>query len=91
MIISFAHKGLETFYYHHSLKGIQPNHAEKLRKILENLDFSPCVVFKNPAYKTHRLKGNLKDFYAVSIDKNYRLIFKVTDEGIELVNYLDYH
>ena len=91
MIISFAHKGLENFYYHHSLKGIQPKHAEKLRDILETLNDSPTYIFTDKTYKTHKLKGKLQNFYAVSVDKNYRVIFKSTNEGFELVDYLDYH
>ena len=38
MIISFAHKGLEDFFYDGSKKGIQPRHARKLTDILDRLN-----------------------------------------------------
>ena len=91
MIISFAHKGLENFYRTGSVKGIQPMHADKLRKILKTLDNAPRLTDINLAYKIHRLKGEYRNYYAIRVDKNYRLIFQFTDEGIELINYLDYH
>lgn len=91
MIISFAHKGLEAFHYKHSLRGIQPKHKKKLKDILDTLEVSPDTIFTDKTYKAHKLIGNLKDYYAVSVDENYRVIFKITNEGIELVDYLDYH
>lgn len=31
--------------------------------------------------KTHRLKGNLKDYYAFSINYSDRIVFKIIDEN----------
>jgi proteic killer suppression protein len=38
MIKSFAHKGLEDFFYEGKKKGIQPKHEKKLSAILDRLD-----------------------------------------------------
>src|SRR5215472_10003960 len=38
MITSFAHKGLEDFFYDGSKRGIQPRHAQRLADILDRLD-----------------------------------------------------
>jgi proteic killer suppression protein len=38
IIISFAHKGLEDFFYDGSKKGIQPRHVRKLADILDWLN-----------------------------------------------------
>ena len=40
MIQSFAHKGLEDFFYEGTKKGIQPKHAGKLEEILDRLNQS---------------------------------------------------
>ncbi|ADY50919.1 plasmid maintenance system killer [Pseudopedobacter saltans DSM 12145] len=44
-----------------------------------------------PGYGLHPLKGNLKDFLSIKIDKNYRIIFKVENENTQELDYIDYH
>jgi len=44
-----------------------------------------------PSFKLHLLKGDLKDFWSISVNGNWRVIFRFTDGGVELVDYLDYH
>ncbi len=38
MIKSFKHKGLEEFFYTGSKKGIKPDHAKRLSRILDRLN-----------------------------------------------------
>ena len=38
MIKSFKHKGLETFFYTGKKKGIRPEHAIRLERILDRLN-----------------------------------------------------
>ncbi|MBW2010661.1 MAG: type II toxin-antitoxin system RelE/ParE family toxin, partial [Deltaproteobacteria bacterium] len=38
MIKSFKHKGLEDFFYTGSKKGIRPEHANRLERILDRLN-----------------------------------------------------
>ncbi|MFA5791715.1 MAG: type II toxin-antitoxin system mRNA interferase toxin, RelE/StbE family [Candidatus Paceibacterota bacterium] len=35
----------------------------------------------NPTLKTHKLSGELKDFWSFSIDFSYRVIFEFIDNG----------
>ncbi|MHB8883193.1 MAG: type II toxin-antitoxin system RelE/ParE family toxin [Thermodesulfovibrionales bacterium] len=39
----------------------------------------------------HKLKGRLKNFWAVDISGNWRVIFKINGEDVVDVDYLDYH
>ena len=43
------------------------------------------IIFRknpfDPRLKTHRLTGNLKEFWAFSIDYQYRIIFQFADEN----------
>jgi proteic killer suppression protein len=58
MIRSFRHKGLERFFVTGSKKGIQPEHAEKIARILDRLDASISPSDMNlPGYRLHELKG----------------------------------
>jgi mRNA-degrading endonuclease YafQ of YafQ-DinJ toxin-antitoxin module len=44
----------------------------------ENLFRQDCF---HPALKTHKLKGELKDFWAFSIDRSFRIMFSFEDNG----------
>ncbi len=92
MIKSFKHKGLKEFFATGSLKGIQPMHAQRLRLILTALNKADKVEQLNLSiFKLHPLKGDLKGFYAMSVQANWRIIFKFEDENVYVVDYLDYH
>ena len=44
-----------------------------------------------PGYNLHKLSGDLKEFWSVKVDKNYRIIFRFIGEDAADVDYLDYH
>lgn len=92
MIVSWKHKGLRAFYETGSTKEINANHASRLRRVLIVLDKAEDSEELNlPGWRFHRLKGDLIDFWSVSISGNWRIIFRMFDDQVELVDYLDYH
>ena len=92
MIRSFRHKGLEAFFRTGSKAGIQPAHAEKLRRQLSALEFAKRAEDMNaPGWRLHPLKGELRGFHSVTVNGNWRLIFRFQNTDAELVDYLDYH
>lgn len=92
MIIGFRHKGLEAFYRTGTTKGIQATHATKLARILGALDVAIGSEDLNfPAFRLHLLKGELKDFWSITVNGNWRVIFRFSGTDVELVDYLDYH
>ena len=44
-----------------------------------------------PGYRSHRLKGELKAFWSVTISANWRIIFRFENEDAWDVDLLDYH
>jgi proteic killer suppression protein len=92
MIRSFRHKGLEAFFRSGSKAGIQPAHAEKLRRQLSALEFAKRAQDMNaPGWRLHSLKGELRGFHSVTVSGNWRVIFRFQNADVELVDYLDYH
>lgn len=92
MIRSFRHKGLEAFYRTGSKAGIQPHHASRLRAQLSALDVAACPQEMGlPAWRLHPLTGELSGFWAVTVNANWRVMFRFDGEDAELVDYLDYH
>ena len=71
MIKSFKHKGLEIFFYSGKKKGIRPEHAKKLEKILDRLN-AACEIrdMSYPGPNLHKLTGDKKGLYAVNISGN---------------------
>jgi mRNA-degrading endonuclease YafQ of YafQ-DinJ toxin-antitoxin module len=58
------------------LRGLTEKQKEHLRERL--------AIFKEDVFdkrlKTHRLKGNLKEYYAFSISYSYRIVFKILED-----------
>jgi len=92
MIVSFQHKGLKLFYEKGNASKLQPQHVGKIRLILTRLDAAKVVEDMNvPGYGLHQLTGELKAFWSVKVDKNFRIIFRFVGEDAHDVDYLDYH
>lgn len=92
MIQNFKHKGLRRFFEKGDRSKINPNHAKRLRLILTALH--AAVDVRNldaPGFGLHRLTGDKKDFWAVSVSGNWRVIFRFENGDAYDVDYLDYH
>jgi proteic killer suppression protein len=44
-----------------------------------------------PGFGLHPLKGNLKDFWSVTVRANWRIIFRFKNSGAYDVDLVDYH
>ncbi|MDR3020506.1 MAG: type II toxin-antitoxin system RelE/ParE family toxin [Treponema sp.] len=92
MIRSFKHKGLEQFFVKGSIKGIQPNHADKIARILDRLDASISLTDMNlPGFRLHELKGQETGTWSVTVSANWRITFQFIGQDAFVVDYRDYH
>lgn len=92
MIKSFRHKGLEAFFLTGKKAGIQAQHAAKLSAQLGVLSIAEGPEEMDlPGWRLHRLGGDLKGFWSVTGNANWRLVFRFDGHDAELVDYLDYH
>jgi proteic killer suppression protein len=92
VIKSFRHKGLEAFFRRGTKAGIQPHHAAKLRVQLTALDAATQPDdLSAPGWRLHPLTGSFKGFYSITVNGNWRVIFRFDGVNVELVDYLDYH
>jgi proteic killer suppression protein len=92
MIRSFRHKGLEAFFRRGTKTGIQPPHAAKLRLQLTALDAATKPEdLAAPGWRLHALTGDLRGFHSITVNGNWRVIFRFIERDVELVDYLDYH
>ncbi len=92
MIKTFAHKGLEDFFYDGTLRGISAKHARRLGVILAFLAAADVIgAMGFPGSGLHPLRGERKGFWAVKVSGNWRVVFRFANGDAFDVNYLDYH
>ena len=92
MIKSFKHKGLERYFETGTKKGILPEHASKIGRILDRLDASIKVEDMNlPGFRLHQLSGKEKDIWSVMVNGNWRITFYFEEGDAYVVDYRDYH
>jgi len=92
VIKTFRHKGLEAFFRRGTKAGIQPHHAAKSRVQLTALNAATKPDdLSAPGWRLHPLAGSFKGFYSITVNGNWRVIFRLDGVNVELVDYLDYH
>lgn len=91
-IPSFRHRGLKELYEEGKSRHVIPSHQEKLRNILTALGHGNGLDSMNRAgFRPHKLRGNPKGRYAVSVSGNWRVTFRFEAGRAVGVNYVDYH
>lgn len=79
-------------YEHDDPRGVMHEHREKLRDILARLDAASTIEdMKIPGFRLHPLQGELRDFWAVTVRANWRIIFRFANGNVWDVDYVDYH
>jgi len=92
MIRLFRHKGLREYYETGNKRGINPDHASRLARILDRLDASVQPADMDlPGYHFHQLSGRGKGIWSVRVSGNWRVTFTFEGEDATDVDYLDYH
>jgi toxin HigB-1 len=93
MIISFGDKDTEKIWIGEWVKKI-PNEVQeigrrKLRMINNAVDLNDLRI--PPANRLEKLHGNLKMFYSIRINDQWRIIFKWSTGNASEVEIIDYH
>jgi proteic killer suppression protein len=79
----------EGFFSKRFPRDIQPIARRKLRMIHNAQDINDLQV--PPGNKLEKLKGKLKDFWSIRINKQWRVIFKWIENDAYEVQITDYH
>lgn len=93
MILSFGSKDTQKIWDGERVKKmpnlIQEISRRKLRMLNNSQDLMDLQI--PPSNKLEKLKGNLKDFYSIRINDQWRIIFKWDSGNSSEVEIIDYH
>ncbi|MCY3839567.1 MAG: type II toxin-antitoxin system RelE/ParE family toxin [Gammaproteobacteria bacterium] len=94
-IRNVVHRGLRRFILDDRTTALQPAVVPKLRRILSFLqDMEHEEELRTvPGWKAHRLGGDRKGVWSLTVTKNWRLTFRIDEAEGEIVDldYEDYH
>lgn len=92
MIKKIRHKGLKHFFENGVTSGLQQQQIRRIRLILTRLDAAKEPKDMNlTGLRLHGLLGKWKDFYAVTVQANWRIIFRFDGVDVDDVDLIDYH
>lgn len=93
MIVSFGDRETERIWkgeVSRKLPGeIQDIARRKLRMINNSVDMNDLRI--PPANRLEKLKGDLKEYYSIRINKQWRIIFKWDRTNAYAISIADYH
>ena len=92
MIRKLRHRGLKRLYERGDPRGVRADQAERIALALADLDDAGKPSDLDlPGYRLHRLRGELKGFWSISISANWRIVFRFEDGDVYDVDLIDYH
>ena len=93
MIVSFGTKETEKIWNGERVKklpsDIQETSRRKLRMLNNSQNLTDLTI--PPSNKLEKLKSNLKEFYSIRINNQWRIIFKWNNGNAFEVEIIDYH
>lgn len=93
MILSFGSRDTQKIWDGERVKKmpnmIQEISRRKLRMLNNSQDLMDLQI--PPSNKLEKLKGNLKDYYSIRINDQWRIIFKWESGNSSEVEIIDYH
>lgn len=93
MIKGFADKRTEQIFNGKFVKRIDKNLQKKALRRLRYLDAAENIddLRIPPSNKLEKKQGDLKDFYSIWVNDQWRIIFKWVDGEAREVQFIDYH
>jgi proteic killer suppression protein len=92
MLKTFRHKGLKRLFEGDRLSGVRADQVGRIRDVLAHLDLARHPSDLDlPGYRLHRLRGELKSHWSVTISGNWRIVFRFGNGDAFDVDLVDYH
>ena len=93
MIVSFGDKDTQKIWEGVRVKSLSTEIQEigrrKLRMLSNSFDINDLMI--PPSNRLEKLKGNLKNYYSIRINNQWRVVFKWNNGNATEVSIIDYH
>jgi proteic killer suppression protein len=93
MIVSFGDKDTQKIWEGIRVKSLSTEIQEiarrKLRMLNNSVDVNDLMI--PPSNPLEKLKGDLKNYYSIRINNQWRVIFKWNNGNASEVSIIDYH
>jgi proteic killer suppression protein len=92
VIKTFRHRGLKALFERGDPSNVRADQAGRIADVLAHLDRAqrPSDI-DLPGYRLHRLKGDRKGVWSVSISGNWRIVFRFENGDAFDADLVDYH
>ena len=91
MIRSFRHRGVKRLWEGDASR-VSAALRDRLENVLSVLDAAADPADLDlPGYRLHRLKGELKGLWSVTVSGNWRVTFRIENGNVFDVDLTDYH
>ena len=95
IIRSVRHRGLRQLIEDDNPRFLSHELVERVRKVLTVLilaeDMENFMAYAPRGWRVHRLSGDRRDEWSVSVSGNWRITFLEDDGFVDRVNLEDYH
>lgn len=92
MIISFRSRALKRFWERNDSSKLPAERLRRIKLILDSLEAATSPEKLNlPGFGFHRLAGDQRGRFAVSVSANWRITFGFDGEDAVDVDFEDYH
>ncbi len=93
MIISFSCKETEKIFDGKPSKKFSQSVSKIAKRKLDilNAAFKEQDLIVPPSNRFEKLKGDLKGFYSIRVNDQYRIVFKFAGGNARSVHLIDYH
>ena len=95
IIRSVQQRGLRRLIEDDNPRLVRPDLVGRVRKILTALilaeDLEGFIADAPPGWRVHRLSGNRRNEWSVSVSGNWRITFEEEESSVDRLNLEDYH
>ena len=92
---SIRHRGLRQLLEHDNPRFLRNEMSDRIRKVLTVLilaeDMHQFIADAPRGWRVHRLAGDRKNEWSVSVSGNWRITFEEEDGHIDRLHFEDYH
>lgn len=83
---------MKRYFEEGNSKSLPAQHINKIQAVLAVLDTVSDVSYINiPGGRLHRLKGERRGYWSLTISRNWRITFEFDGENVTNLDYEDYH